>query len=181
MTRFVTLGAGLAFAFAMALPSFSQVATNGNALLDQLIPDSFKLEANATAAQAGLMDWRTSISYSVSNKSGMNLWMGIAMDSVAIGTCSQAHIYHGGLALLPTPRTTAYSFNPSQGLPRPVMVPSGGRVAGMIEVENCAAPNPGFETAPLSLSLMLGKTNETKDMVEFPMSIDTPIRQIAPQ
>ena len=181
MARFATLGAGLAFAFAMTLPSFSQVATSGNALLDQLIPDSFKLEANATAALAGLMDWRTSISYSVINKSGMNLWMGIAMDSVAIGTCSNAHIYHGGLALVPSPSTTSYSFNPSQGLPRPVMVPSGGRVAGMIEVENCATPNPGSPTAPLSLSLMLGKTNVLNDMVEFPMSMDVPIRQIVPQ
>ena len=181
MTRFATLGAGLAFAFAMALPSYSQVTNNSSALLDQLIPDSFKLEANATSALAGLMDWRTSISYSITNKSGMNLWMGIALGSVAIGTCSDAQIYHGGLALLPTPRTGSYSFNPSQGLPRPVMVPSGGRVAGMIEVENCAAPNPGSPTAPLSLSLMLGKTNETKDMVEFPLSLDAPIRQIVPE
>lgn len=181
MARFATLGADLAFALAAALPSYSQVANNDSALLDQLIPDSFKLEANATAALAGLIDWRTSISYSITNKSGMNLWMGIAMDSVAIGTCSSAHIYHGGLALLPTPRTTAYSFNPSQGLPRPVMVPSGGKVAGMIELENCAAPNPGSATAPLSLSLMLGKTNDTKNMVEFPISIDAPIRQIVPE
>ena len=181
MARISVLAAGAVLAFGLVLPSYSQVAQDGSALLDQLVPESFVLQANATASQNGLIDWHTAISYSITNKSGMNLWMGIALGSVAIGTCSNAQIYHGGLALLPTPRTGAYSFNPSQGLPRPIMVPAGGRVAGMLEVENCAAPNPGSPTAPLSLSLMLGKTDDTKSMVEFPMSMDAPIRQIAPE
>ena len=65
-----------------------------------------------------------------------------------------------------------------QGPPRGVFVPADARVAGAIIVANCAAPNPGHPTAPVSLTLMVGKTQAFQTMTIFPLSFDTPIRQL---
>ena len=45
-------------------------------------------------------------------------------------------------------------------------------------VANCAAPNPGHPTAPVSLTLLVGKTQAFQTMTTFPLSFDTPIRQL---
>jgi hypothetical protein len=68
-----------------------------------------------------------------------------------------------------------------QGPPRGAFVPAGGRAAGAIVVYNCPAPNPGYATAPLSISLMVGKAQSFQTMTTFPLSIDAPIRQLQSQ
>ena len=88
----------------------------------------------------------------------MNLYLGVMQGGVTIGNCTDAEEIRGSLQFLPNPHATAYSVNPMQGPPRGAFVPAGARAAGAIVVNNCAAPNPGFPTAPLSISLMVGKT-----------------------
>jgi hypothetical protein len=60
-------------------------------------------------------------------------------------------------------------------------VPAGTRVAGTIIVEDCSAPNPGSPTAPLSMSLMIGKSEARKTMIQYPVSVDASIRQVQGQ
>ena len=87
----------------------------------------------------------------------------------------------GSLQLLPNPHATAYSVNPMQGPPRGAFVPAGGRAAGAIILYNCPAPNPGYPTAPLSLSVMVGKTQVFQTMTTFPLSVEAPVRQLQSQ
>jgi hypothetical protein len=165
---------------ALISPAVAQVLED-NALQEQLVPESFKLEASATAAKANLFDWRTSISYAITNNTGMNLYMGIAMGSVSMGSCTEVRNAHGGLPLLPGPNAIAYGVDLSVGVPRAVYVPAGGRVAGTLTAEECSAPNPGSPKAPLSFSLMIGKTESSKSMTQVPLSVDASIRQLRGQ
>lgn len=160
--------------------AFAQVLED-QALQEQLVPESFKLEANATAAKADLFNWRTTISYTIANNSGMNLYMGIMMGSVSMGSCTDVRNAHGGLALLPGPNAVAYAVDLTVGRPRPVYVPAGGRVSGTLIAEECSAPNPGSPKAPLSFSLMIGKTESSKSMTQVSLSVDAPIRQLRGQ
>lgn len=160
--------------------AFAQVLED-QALQEQLVPESFKLEANATAAKADLFNWRTTISYTIANNSGMNLYMGIMMGSVSMGSCTDVRNAHGGLALLPGPNAVAYAVDLTVGRPRPVYVPAGGRVSGTLIAEDCSAPNPGSPKAPLSFSLMIGKTESSKSMTQVSLSVDAPIRQLRGQ
>ena len=163
--------------FLFPSPLVAQVLED-KAVQEQLVPESFKLEATAIAAKANLFDWRTTVSYSITNNSGMNLYMGVLMGSVSIGTCSDFREARGGLHLLPGPNAIAYAVDPSVGRPRPVYVPAGARVAGTLAAEECAAPNPGSPKATFSFSLMIGQKESSKGMIQVPLSIDAPIRQV---
>jgi hypothetical protein len=69
-----------------AAPATAQVIDrDDHSILDQLVPDSFKLSGSATAAFSGL-GWRTTINYALTNDSGMNLFLGI----VESQTCGKA-------------------------------------------------------------------------------------------
>lgn len=168
------------FLLAFVSPAVAQVMDD-KIIQEQLVPESFKLEASATAAKTNLFDWRTTVSYAITNNSGMNLYMGIMMGSASIGSCTEIRNAHGGLALLPGANAVAYGVDLSVGPPRPVYVPAGARVAGTLAAEECSAPNPGSPKAPFSFTLMIGQTETMRGMTQFPMSIDAPIRQIRGQ
>jgi hypothetical protein len=163
--------------FSLITPSLAQVTQQDDSLQQQLVPESFQLQADAVAAKFNWF-WNTTISFAVTNNSGMNLYMGVMRGGVTIGNCTDAEQIKGSLQFLPNPRATAYSVNPMDGPPRGVFVPAGARVAGAIIVANCAAPNPGHPTAPVSLTLMVGTTQAFRTMTTFPLSFDTPIRQL---
>ena len=166
--------------FAMIAPVRAQVTQQDESLQEQFVPESFKLEADAVAAKFNWF-WNTTISFVVTNNSGMNLYLGVMRGGVTIGNCTDAEQIQGSLQFLPNPHATAYSVNPMQGPPRGVFVPAGARVAGAIIVANCAAPNPGHPTAPVSLTLMVGKSEAFRTMTTFPLTFETPIRQLQSQ
>jgi hypothetical protein len=166
---------------ALAAPAIGQVLKQDESLQEQLVPESFKFEATAIAAKANLFDWRTTVSYTLTNNSGMNLYVGIMMGSASIGSCTDIRNARGGLQLLPGPNAIAYGVDLSVGPPHAVFVPAGARVAGTLAAEECSAPNPGSPTAPLSLSLMIGKTDAPKTMIQLPLTVDAPIRQFRGQ
>lgn len=159
-------------------PSASaQVTQQDESLQEQFVPESFKLEASAVASKFNWL-WNTTISYTITNNSGMNLYLGVMRGGVTIGNCTDAQEIRGSLQFLPNPHASAYSMNPSEGPPRGAFVPAGGRAAGAIVVYNCATPNPGYPTAPVSISLLVGKSQSFKTMTTFPLSVDAPIRQL---
>jgi hypothetical protein len=162
MQRIVALV--LVFFFYVAIPpSRAQVTQQDESLQEQFVPESFKLEADAVAAKFNWF-WNTTISFTITNNSGMNLYLGVMRGGVTIGNCTDAEQIQGSLQFLPNPHATAYSVNPMQGPPRGVFAPAGARVSGAIIVANCAAPNPGHPTAPVSLTLMVGKTQAFQTM-----------------
>jgi hypothetical protein len=161
-------------------PASAQVTQPDESLQEQFVPESFKLQASAIASKFNWL-WSTTISYTITNDSGMNLYLGVMQGGVTIGNCTDAEEIRGSLQFLPNPHATAYSMNPMQGPPRGAFVPAGGRAAGAIVVNNCPAPNPGFPTAPLSISLLVGKSETFRSMTTFPLSVDAPIRQLQSQ
>ena len=58
------------------------------------------------------------------------------------------------------------------------MAIAGTRVVGAIVLAYCDAPNPGFPTAPLSFSLLIGKSPDFNAMLPVPVSAEAPIRQL---
>ena len=162
MLRIVTLTLGFV-ALSYLSPACAQVTQQDENLQEQLVPDSFKIEASAVASKFNWL-WNTTVSYTVTNNSGMNLYLGVMRGGVTIGSC-----------------TDAQENNPMQGPPRGAFVPSGGRAAGAIVVYNCPAPNPGYATAPLSISLLVGKSQSFQTMTTFPLSVDAPVRQLQSQ
>jgi hypothetical protein len=176
MLRIVTLILGLVSLSCLS-PACAQVTQQDESLQEQLVPDSFKIEASAVASKFNWL-WNTTVSYTVTNNSGMNLYLGVMRGGVTIGSCTDAQEISGSLQFLPNPHATAYSVNPMQGPPRGAFVPAGARAAGAIVVYNCPAPNPGYPTAPLSISLLVGKSQSFQTMTTFPLSVDAPIRQL---
>lgn len=158
-------------------PVSAQIMSPDEGLLQQLVPESFPLEASALAAKVSLGEWNTTISYTLSNNSGMNLYMGVLMGSVSIGSCNQATRTSGGLALLPGRGAIAYPIDLSVGPPQPVIVPAGARIGGNITIERCDAPNPGFPTAPVAMTLMIGRSPSIKGMIQYPVSTTASIRR----
>jgi hypothetical protein len=173
-----------ALALAIAVPSvcslspvFAHVMQQDESLQEQLVPESFTVQATAIASKFNWL-WSTTVSYTITNRSGMNLYLGIMRGGVSFGSCTDAEEVRGVLQFLPSPRANAYVVNPMQGPPRGAFVPSGGRAAGAIILTNCATPNPGFPTAPLSISLMVGKSEAWRTMTTFPLQVDAPIRMV---
>jgi hypothetical protein len=176
MLRIIALFA-IPISLCLSSPASAQVTQQDESLQEQFVPESFKLEASAVSAKFNWL-WNATISYSITNNSGMNVYLGIMQGGVAIGNCTDAEEVRGSLQFLPNPHATAYSVNPMQGPPRGAFVPAGARVAGAIILYNCPAPNPGYPTAPLSLSLMVGKTQAFQTMTTFPLSVEAPVRQL---
>jgi hypothetical protein len=159
-------------------PATAQVMGPDESLQQQLLPESFPFEATAVATKINLFEWTTTISYAVTNKSGMNLYMGVAIGGVSIGSCTRATRANGGLRFLPPPGMTNYSTNMVGGDPQAIFAPAGARIAGSISLDECSAPNPGSPTAPVSMSLMIGKTQAIKSMIQYPVSATAPIRRV---
>ena len=163
---------------AFTLSVSAQVApSDDNTLLEQIVPESFVIKGDAVASQINWF-WRTSISYSITNKTGINLYMGVMQGGVSLGSCGDVQTTQGGLPQLPSPKATYYSAPAGGGPPRAIFVPAAGKVSGLIVLNNCQAPNPGFPTAPLSVTLMMGKANDWKHMVSLSVNADIPIRQV---
>jgi len=179
MLRIVALGS-VVVSMCFLSPAFAQVTQQQDqSLQEQFVPESFKLEASAVSVKTENGSWRTTASFTVTNNSGMNLYLGVRQGSVTIGNCTDADI-RGALQFLPDPHAAiVYSvFNGHQVETRGAYVPAGARAVGVIVFGNCPAPNPGFPTAPLSISLMVGKSESYKTMTAtFPLSVDVPIRQ----
>lgn len=155
----------------------AQVLQPDQTLQQQLVADSFTLSGSAIAQKFNWL-WSTTVSYSIVNNSGMNLYLGFMIGGASLGSCTNAGQASGALMLLPSPHAVAYSQAFGQGPPRGAFVPTGGRANGTLVFGNCAAPNPGFPTAPLSVSLMVGRTETPREMIQFPLSADVPIRQL---
>jgi len=166
--------------FSLSPGASAQVMQQDESLQEQLVPESFTLEATAIASKFNWL-WSTTVSYAVTNHSGMNLYLGIMQGGVTLGSCTDAEEIRGALQFLPSPHATAYSMNPMQGPPRGAFVPAGARATGAIILTNCATPNPGFPTAPLSISLMVGRSEAFRTMTTFPLNVDAPIRMLQSQ
>ncbi|KYK43223.1 hypothetical protein A1D31_38315 [Bradyrhizobium liaoningense] len=162
----------------LASPAAAQLMSRDNSLQQQLVPESLPFEATAVATKLNQFEWTTTISYAVTNKTGMNLYMGVAIGGVSIGSCSRATRTSGGLRFLPPPGMTNYSTNMVGGDPQPIFAPAGARIAGSVSLDECSAPNPGSPTAPVSMSLMIGKTPSIESMIQYPVSATAPIRRV---
>jgi hypothetical protein len=167
-------------ACAISLSSIAQVTQQDQTLQQQLVADSFSITGDAIAQKFNWF-WNTTVTYSIVNNSGMNLYLGFMINSATIGSCTSVERATGALMLLPSPRATAYSMNPMQGPPRGAFVPTGGRASGTLVFDNCAAPNPGYPTAPFSVSLMIGRSESWRQMIQFPLSATVSIRQLQSQ
>ena len=155
-----------------ATVAVAQVSKPDESLQEQVVPESFTLTRVSTS-KSGTFGWETRISYSIVNKSGINLYIGLLKSSISLGTCDDVNSVAGGLSLLPSPSAIGYSGDPHEAF-----VPASGRITGVIALANCSSPNPGSPTAPLSLTLMFGKTREWKKMVLLPLDAEIPIRQL---
>jgi hypothetical protein len=120
------------------------------------------------------------VNFTLKNDSGMNLNMAILNGSISIGVCTDVQAVRGALPTLNEAGRISGSYTPGAMPERPIFVAAGSRIAGTILIDMCDAPNPGSPTAPLSMTLLLRKTNVDK-LVPYPVSIDAPVRQIAPQ
>ncbi len=170
----------LFLALTFAAPASAQVMDReDHSILDQLVPESFKLSGSAIASFTGLA-WRTTVSYALTNDSGMNLFLGIERSGVSLGSCTEVESGSGGLPLLPSPGQRIYAGPIGAGPPRGVMVLAGARVTSTIVLVNCEAPNRDFETTPIALSLMLGKQPSYFTMQVVPVSGAVPIRRVRP-
>ena len=160
---------------ATTAPAVAQIAPqNPNAQLEQqLLPESFKVEASAITAPLNSVETDTTLTYSVTNNSGMNLYAGLAPGSASLGTCRDARQARGLMFL---PGGGSYYYDPSVGEARAAFLTAGGRVAGSIFFVDCDGPNPGFATAPLTLALMLGRANNFAAMIVFPLSVEVALR-----
>lgn len=160
---------------ALTAAALAQVPADMN-LAEQLLPESFRLEAQAISARTDAFDFKTVVTYTLTNNSGMNLYIGILSASVSIGRCGDIRTAHGALQLLRRREAIAYGIDLVNGPARPVFVPAGARIAGTLEADDCAAPNPGSPTAPLAMTLVIGKRPEAAATIRFPISAVIPIR-----
>jgi hypothetical protein len=167
------------FLLALTSSAFAQVAREDHSLQEQLVPESFKVTASAVS-QFFVWHWMTTVSYTLKNDSGMNLNMAVLDRSISIGSCTDVETVKGALPKLSADGRQYGSVNIGAGPAHPAFVPAGARISGTIVIDMCDAPNPGSPTAPLSMTLLLRKTNVDK-LVPYPVSIDAPVRQIAPQ
>jgi hypothetical protein len=176
MLRLVVLAAALA----LASPAVAQVIQKeDDSLQQQLTGESFRIEANAFSAYAD-QSWRTSVTFAVTNNSGMGLYLGIALGSASIGSCNDLREVRGGIPVIRGPGRGVFVGPGGSSASRATFVPAGGRVGGSFMFLDCRAPNPGFPTAQLSMTLLLGKTQERAG-VSFPVSVDAAIRQVRSQ
>jgi hypothetical protein len=171
---------GLALALACALPAAAQVIQkDDDSLQQQLTGESFKIDASAFSAYSD-QSWRTSVTYSITDNSGMGLYIGVALGSASIGSCNDLREVRGGIPVIRSPGGGVFVGPYGSAASRATFVPAGGRVGGSFMFIDCQAPNPGFPTAQLSMTLLLGKVQERAG-VSFPVSVDAAIRQVRSQ
>ena len=156
MLRIIALIVGCVLFWLPSPASAQATQQQDQSLQEQFVPESFKLDASAVSSKTNWL-WSTTASYTITNNSGMNLYLGVRQGGATIGSCTDAQA-RGALQFLPNPHGGVFSVDPQVGLPRGAYVPAGARAVGAIVFSNCPAPNPGFPTAPLSISLMVGKT-----------------------
>lgn len=88
----------------IASPALAQVQNQPDiSLQEQLLPESFKITGSATAIGHLTGYWETTLVYSLTNNSGMNLYLGIAQNSLALGACTGIVSGGTGLPFLPAP------------------------------------------------------------------------------
>jgi hypothetical protein len=167
------------FLVALTSSAFAQVTPReDHSLQEQLVPESFKLAASA-ASHLFVWRWLTTVSYTLKNDSGMNLNIALLDRSISIGSCTEVDDVKGALpklhAAAARPRTVISHAAPIY--PSPAFVPAGARVSGTIVIDNCEAPNPGSPKAPLSLTLLLRKSDGDQ-ILSYPLSVDAPVRRL---
>ena len=113
MLRIVTLILGLVSLSCLS-PACAQVTQQDESLQEQLVPDSFKIEASAVASKFNWL-WNTTVSYTVTNNSGMNLYLGVMRGGVTIGSCTDAEEIRGTLQFLPNPHAHRLQRQPDAG------------------------------------------------------------------
>ena len=139
-------------------PAYAQTVTQDQSLQEQMVAGSFILSGSAIVKrQIG----ETIVNYSVTNKTGINLYLATTHDGISLGSCQNIRLMQAGLPPVPSYVSIA---------PDGVFVPASGRVSGSFALVGCPSPNPGFPTAPMSVTLMISKTNDFRTM--FPLSID---------
>jgi hypothetical protein len=161
------------FSIVLTGAASAQVGPPADTLLEQIVPESFVLTGTAIAKQSVLF-WETTVNYTLVNKTGINLYMGVVRNGSSLGACNDLRNAQGGLPFLPPPGAFLYDAPPPG-----IFVPASGRVTGRIGIVNCAAPNPGSATAPLAMVVLVGKTNEWKKMIALSVDAQVPIQQIA--
>ena len=73
----------------------AQIVKQDDSLQEQIVPESFALTGSATASKFNWA-WRTSVSYTVVNKSGINLHLGLMQNGVSLGSCGDAESTQSG-------------------------------------------------------------------------------------
>ena len=137
------LSAAVVLVSTLGMPAFAQVTKQGDDLQEQLVADSLKITGSAVAQKVAGWRWETSVNYSITNNSGMNLYLGFLVESAVIGSCTDVEGATGALRLLPPPGAVAYSVSMGQGEPRGAFVPTGGRANGT----KCSAVVPSIARA----------------------------------
>lgn len=148
------------------LPAIASAQVANPGLAGQITPDSFKLSASAIASPLMPNYWRTMISYTLKNNSGMNLYMGVIPSGTTVGSCSDDGAdVTGGIPPL-------WSDYPS-------FVPAGATIRGNISIGNCSAPNPGSPTVDISIMFGIARTRTARPnrIIELPLSTTGSIKQ----
>lgn len=165
----------LLIALLFASPAFGQILNQNEGVLEQIVPESFPLSGSAVTTHSVIRSV-TSVSYTLANKTGMNLYLAMQQGGVSFGTCGQIDNVQGGLPRVPQPHALFYSAPMGGGKPRGVFVPASGQITGLIVFDDCGAPNPDVATASFSLTLMVGKTDDWNRMSSIPLSAVLPVR-----
>ena len=113
MLRIVTLILGFVSLSCLS-PACAQVTQQDESLQEQLVPDSFKIEASAVASKFNWL-WNTTISYTVTNNSGMNLYLGVMRGGVTIGSCTDAQEIRGIAAIPAQSARACFQRQPHAG------------------------------------------------------------------
>ena len=146
----------------------AQVPKLDETLQEQIVAGSFVLSGSALAKRD-----QTVVSYTIVNKTGINIYMATTSDGTSVGSClDDIRLREAGLPVVPGPNSGA----PSGRIPG-VFVPASGRASGSFVVVGCTSPNPGFPTALLGITLMISRTNDWKTMFALPVEGEISIRQ----
>lgn len=164
---------------ALTSSATGQVMREDQSLQEQLVPESFKLTASAVT-QHHVWHWVATVNYTLKNDSGMNLNMAVLNGSISIGACTDVLEVKGALPKLNEAGRISGSYIPGATPSKPAFVAAGSRIAGTIIIDFCEAPNPGSPTAPLSMTLLLRKSNDDR-LVPYPVSVDAAVRRIVTQ
>src|SRR5688572_29122001 len=102
------------FLLALTSATHAQVMREDQSLQEQLVSESFKLSASSVSEHF-VWQWRTTVTYTLKNDSGMNLYVGLMDQSASIGSCTEADEIRGALPKLPAPGQMFMSVPTSGG------------------------------------------------------------------